>query len=187
MKRRSVHYRQPFGALAQVAKEGLMEALVSAVATAEWLGDVLQHMDAEPTESPGGTLDLLELYCGCGSHTVALAPFFRQVLAVEINRHLVEAAQSRGRNTTRHNVSLNGLRNVTVLRAPSEERLCDVNGTHDFCRRVLRTRSYELRGAAAKAVGAETLPLNFRCTAAEPRWCITAPFVKLGRRNSDLG
>lgn len=23
--------------------------------------------------------DLLELYCGCGSHTVALAPFFRQV------------------------------------------------------------------------------------------------------------
>ena len=58
--------------------------------------------------------DLLELYCGCGSHTVALAPFFRQVwglggwcppwwpcaaakvLSVEINRHLVEAAQHHG-------------------------------------------------------------------------------------------
>ena len=37
----------------------------------------------------------------------------------------------------------------------------------DFCRRVLRTRGYELRGAAAKAVGAEeTLALSFRCTAA---------------------
>ena len=36
----------------------------------------------------------------------------------------------------------------------------------DFCRRVLRTRGYELRGAAAKAVGAEeTLALSFRCTA----------------------
>ena len=40
--------------------------------------------------------DLLELYCGCGSHTVALAPFFRHVLAVEINRHLVAAAECPG-------------------------------------------------------------------------------------------
>ena len=116
-----------------------------AVATAEWLGDVLQHL-AEPTVRPSKSTnsdlvvvrcsfkslftlfmdgvsdiaslifrgwnhvkssrspcsfhhqlrlfqDLLELYCGCGSHTVALAPFFRQVLAVEINRHLVDAAQ----------------------------------------------------------------------------------------------
>ncbi|CAL1156311.1 unnamed protein product, partial [Cladocopium goreaui] len=77
MKGRSVKYRQPFGQFSNPNPH-------IAVATAEWLGDVLQHL-AEPT-------DLLELYCGCGSHTVALAPFFRQVLAVEINRHLVDAA-----------------------------------------------------------------------------------------------
>ena len=57
--------------------------------------------------------DLLELYCGGGSHTVALAPFCRHVLAVEVNRQLVKAAE--------HNVELNGLSNVKVLRAPSEE------------------------------------------------------------------
>jgi tRNA (uracil-5-)-methyltransferase len=36
--------------------------------------------------------DLLELYCGNGNHTVALAPLFRGALAVEINPVLVAAA-----------------------------------------------------------------------------------------------
>ncbi|CAK9088681.1 unnamed protein product [Durusdinium trenchii] len=129
---RELRYRQPFGQFSNPNPH-------IAIATAEWMASILGEIE-------GGSTDLLELYCGCGSHTVALAPSFRRVLAVEINRHLVEAAQ--------HNVALNGLSNVTVLRAPSE----------DFCRRVLRTRSYELR----EANGTNKMQLNFRCTVVDP-------------------
>ena len=37
--------------------------------------------------------DLLELYCGNGNFTVPLACNFRQVLATEVAKTLVEAAQ----------------------------------------------------------------------------------------------
>jgi hypothetical protein len=37
-------------------------------------------------------LELLELYCGNGNHTVAMAGAFDRVLGVEINPKLVEAA-----------------------------------------------------------------------------------------------
>ena len=58
---------------------------------------------------------------------------------------------------------------INMLRYDTKFKLLVPNGSmdficQDFCRRVLRTRGYELRGAAAKAVGAETLPLSFRCT-----------------------
>lgn len=62
-----------------------------------------------------------------------------------INRHLVAAAK--------HNVTSNGLDNVTVMRAPSE----------DFCRRVLRRRGYELRSEHAPP-----LQLHFGCTVVDP-------------------
>eukprot|EP00931_Biecheleriopsis_adriatica_P036443 TRINITY_DN20997_c0_g1_i1.p1 TRINITY_DN20997_c0_g1~~TRINITY_DN20997_c0_g1_i1.p1 ORF type:complete len:726 (-),score=127.89 TRINITY_DN20997_c0_g1_i1:204-2348(-) len=118
-----------------------------AIATAEWLLDVVrQDVNAESAGAP--STDLLELYCGAGSHTLALAPLFRHVLAVEINRHLVAAAN--------HNVALNGLSNVTVVRAPSEE----------FCKRVIRRRSYELRGEAT--ADGPPIQLNFGCTVVDP-------------------
>jgi tRNA (uracil-5-)-methyltransferase len=50
--------------------------------------------------------DLLELYCGNGNHTVALAPLFRAALAVEINPILVAAAES--------NLAANGVTNCAV-------------------------------------------------------------------------
>lgn len=133
-----LRYRQPFGSFSNPNPH-------VAIATAEWLSDVIKAV--LPTDADGrvGT-DLLELYCGAGSHTVALAPLFRHVLAVEINRGLVEAAQ--------RNVGENGLENVTLIRAPSE----------DFCKRVLKRRSYEVRNKA----GDSKLQLQFGCTIVDP-------------------
>ena len=68
--------------------------------------------------------DLLELYCGNGNHTVALAPWFRGALAVEINPTLVEAA--------RMNLQTNGVDNCSVQVSPSA----------DFCNRILRNRRW---------------------------------------------
>eukprot|EP00933_Yihiella_yeosuensis_P032184 TRINITY_DN25768_c0_g1_i1.p1 TRINITY_DN25768_c0_g1~~TRINITY_DN25768_c0_g1_i1.p1 ORF type:complete len:468 (-),score=83.64 TRINITY_DN25768_c0_g1_i1:112-1488(-) len=118
-----------------------------AIATGEWLLDVVrEEVNAESGGEP--VTDLLELYCGAGSHTLVLAPMFRHVLAVEINRHLVSAAK--------HNVTGNGLKNVTVLRAPSE----------DFCKTIIKERSYELTGEDASHK--TPMQLHFGCTVVDP-------------------
>lgn len=57
--------------------------------------------------------DLLELYCGNGNFTVALAGCFDKVLATEISKTSVHAAQ--------HNFQINGINNVRVVRMSSEE------------------------------------------------------------------
>eukprot|EP01047_Picozoa_sp_COSAG01_P024531 COSAG01_NODE_1519_length_10043_cov_9.991854_6_plen_260_part_00 len=49
------------------------------------------------------------MHSGAAANTCAVAPFFRRVLCVEINRELVAAA--------RHNCAANGCANVRVLRA----------------------------------------------------------------------
>ncbi|CAE8588078.1 unnamed protein product, partial [Polarella glacialis] len=138
--RGTLRYRQPFGSFSNPNPH-------IAIATAEWLLEAVRR-DVNADSGGEPCTDLLELYCGAGSHTLALAPLFRHVLAVEINRHLVVAAQ--------HNVIANGLSNVTVVRAPSEE----------FCKRVVRKRSYELRGEAAG--GGPPIQLNFGCTVVDP-------------------
>merc|ERR1712232_178525 len=130
---RIVKYRQPFGQFSNPNPH-------IAIATAEWM------MDCIRSSLGGRQCDLLELYCGAGSHTMALAPLFRHVLAVEINRRLVSAAQA--------NVEANGLDNVTVVRSPS----------NDFCSRVLRKRSYDLKDAKT---GSTTL-LEFGWTIVDP-------------------
>lgn len=88
-----------------------------AMHTIEWLSEVL---------APRGNEDLLELYCGAGNHTVALSFSFRRILAVDINRHLVDACIS--------NCVENERSNVTVLRAPSAK----------FCRRLIGKTSYKV-------------------------------------------
>ena len=45
--------------------------------------------------SPSGTARLLELHCGGGNNTIALARYFKDVVAVEINRVLAEACEVR--------------------------------------------------------------------------------------------
>ena len=57
--------------------------------------------------------DLLELYCGNGNFTVALAPLFGRVLATEMSKTSVRAADT--------NLADNGVDNVTMVRMASEE------------------------------------------------------------------
>ncbi|HEY3697838.1 MAG TPA: tRNA (uridine(54)-C5)-methyltransferase TrmA [Spongiibacteraceae bacterium] len=62
-------------------------------------------------EKIGG--DLLELYCGNGNFTLALAPYFNRVLATEISKSSVHAA--------RHNLVINHIDNVVLVRMSSAE------------------------------------------------------------------
>lgn len=57
--------------------------------------------------------DLLELYCGNGNFTVALAPLFDRVLATEMSKTSVRAAHT--------NLADNDISNVTMVRMASEE------------------------------------------------------------------
>lgn len=96
-------------------------------------GRVCQHMlswaqsvTAPPTTTPlvvdkynnGGNddeqkHDLLELYCGNGNFTIALAENFRKVVATEISKTSVAAAHK--------NITLNSVDNIFVARMSSEE------------------------------------------------------------------
>jgi tRNA (uracil-5-)-methyltransferase len=57
--------------------------------------------------------DLLELYCGNGNFTVALAPLFERVLATEVSKTSVQAAE--------YNLEANGIDNVALVRMSSDE------------------------------------------------------------------
>ncbi|MDB5802605.1 MAG: tRNA ((54)-C5)-methyltransferase TrmA [Rhodocyclales bacterium] len=75
----------------------------------EW---AIKQATDEAHGQPGGG-DLLELYCGNGNFTVALAPCFDKVLATEMSKPSVKAAQ--------HNLEANGINNVTMVRMASDE------------------------------------------------------------------
>ena len=57
--------------------------------------------------------DLLELYCGNGNFTIALAPLFDKVLATEVSKSSVRAAE--------YNLDANGVDNVAMVRMSSDE------------------------------------------------------------------
>lgn len=57
--------------------------------------------------------DLLELYCGNGNFSFALAPLFGRVLATELSKSSVQAAL--------YNRELNGADNISLVRMSSEE------------------------------------------------------------------
>uniref|UniRef100_A0A486XMI3 tRNA/tmRNA (uracil-C(5))-methyltransferase n=1 Tax=Rheinheimera sp. BAL341 TaxID=1708203 RepID=A0A486XMI3_9GAMM len=59
------------------------------------------------------TGDLLELYCGNGNFSIALAPCFNQVVATEISRTSIKSAQ--------YNIALNNTHNVQVLQMSAED------------------------------------------------------------------
>lgn len=71
--------------------------------------------------------NLLELYCGSGNHTVALAPFYDRIVAVELDTKLVDAAK--------RNAALNNTANIEFVHLHS----------HKFCGSLVRKR--EWRGA----------------------------------------
>lgn len=70
--------------------------------------------------------DLLELYCGNGNFSLALANNFRRVLATEISKSSVASAQ--------YNINVNQLRNVTILRMSAEEFTQALQGERTFNR-----------------------------------------------------
>ena len=95
----------------------------------DWLCSVAQGL--EKVCSDGG--DLLELYCGNGNHTCALAAHFGKVLGVEINEHLVALGNE--------NLSANGVRNAKIVRSPSER----------FCRKIMKHKAF--RDAGEEGLG----------------------------------
>lgn len=70
--------------------------------------------------------DLLELYCGNGNFSLALARHFKQVLATEISKSSVESAQ--------YNIAVNQIDNVTILRMSAEEFTQAIQGEREFNR-----------------------------------------------------
>lgn len=90
-------------------------------------GHTNQHMlswACAQVKNIGG--DLLELYCGNGNFTIALAPYFWRVLATEIAKTSVHAAQ--------HNLVVNGIKNVALVRMSSDEISAALAGVREFRR-----------------------------------------------------
>ncbi|MFD1008807.1 tRNA (uridine(54)-C5)-methyltransferase TrmA [Oceanisphaera ostreae] len=74
----------------------------------------------------GASGDLLELYCGNGNFSLALAPNFNRVLATEIASSSVKSAQ--------YNIAANNIDNVTILRMSAEEFTQAMRGVREFRR-----------------------------------------------------
>lgn len=70
--------------------------------------------------------DLLELYCGNGNFTMALAPLFNRVLATEVSKSSVSAAL--------YNQQANGVTNLAIARLSAEEISAALAGTESFQR-----------------------------------------------------
>lgn len=70
--------------------------------------------------------DLLELYCGNGNFSIALAANFNRVLATEISKTSVQSAQQ--------NIAQNQVKNLTIVRLSAEEFAQAMNGERTFLR-----------------------------------------------------
>jgi tRNA (uracil-5-)-methyltransferase len=70
--------------------------------------------------------DLVELYCGNGNFSIALAEHFNQVMATEISKTSVYAAQD--------NIEKNGIDNLIIARLSSEEFVQALQGVRPFRR-----------------------------------------------------
>ncbi|WP_432372541.1 tRNA (uridine(54)-C5)-methyltransferase TrmA [Pantoea allii] len=74
----------------------------------------------------GSRGDLLELYCGNGNFSLALARNFRRVLATEIAKPSVASAQ--------YNIAANQIDNIQIIRMAAEEFTQAMNGVRSFNR-----------------------------------------------------
>lgn len=70
--------------------------------------------------------DLLELYCGNGNFSIALAPNFRKVLATELAGPSVQAAQ--------YNIEVNGIENLQIIRMSAEDFSDAMAGKREYNR-----------------------------------------------------
>jgi len=83
--------------------------------------------------------DLLELYCGGGTFTAALAGNFRKVLATEVSKTSVELANQA--------FAANGIDNIKIAKLSSEDFTAAFLGNRDFYRLTsigIRIRDYDL-------------------------------------------
>lgn len=78
----------------------------------------------QATKNTGG--DLIELYCGNGNFSMALAENFDRVLGTEISKSSVKSAQI--------NIAANKLNNVDIVRMASEDFSQAMNGERVFRR-----------------------------------------------------
>lgn len=76
------------------------------------------------TDNSGG--DLIELYCGNGNFSIALAQNFDRVLGTEISKTSVRSAQV--------NIAENNINNIDIVRMSSEEFSQAMNGERKFRR-----------------------------------------------------
>ena len=80
--------------------------------------------------------DLLELYCGNGNFSIALAPNFRKVLATELASPSVMAAQ--------YNIEVNGIENLQIIRMSAEDFTDAMAGKREYNRlKGIDLNSYE--------------------------------------------
>lgn len=104
----------------------------------------------------GSKGDLLELYCGNGNFSLALARNFNRVLATEIAKPSVASAQ--------YNIAANEIDNVQIIRMAAEEFTQAMNGVREFRR---------LEGIDLKSYQCETIFVD------PPRSGLDADTVKM--------
>lgn len=82
--------------------------------------------------------DLIELYCGNGNFSVALAEFYNKVLATEISKTSVASAQ--------YNIERNNIKNLTIVKMAAEEISQALQGSRVFFRmRNIELTSYNFK------------------------------------------
>ncbi|WP_375751808.1 tRNA (uridine(54)-C5)-methyltransferase TrmA [Vibrio sp. HN007] len=79
--------------------------------------------------------DLLELYCGNGNFSLALAQNFERVLATELAKPSVDSAQ--------YNIAANNIENVQIIRMSAEEFTEAMEGKREF--RRLKQQNIDLK------------------------------------------
>ena len=102
----------------KISPDGFIQP--NASTNAKMLGFVISKLE---NSAP---LDLCELYCGLGNFSIALAPYFRAVLATEINKHSIDLA--------RQNAALNNAKNVIFARLSASEFSEALKGVREFNR-----------------------------------------------------
>lgn len=107
---KSLHYRQTEGSFTQ-PNAGINQKMLT------W---------AQEVAGVDKTRDFLELYCGNGNFSIALADQFRSVLATEISKSSVASAQ--------FNLADNGVENCQIIRMSSEEFTEALTGVREFKR-----------------------------------------------------
>ncbi|WP_029406615.1 tRNA (uridine(54)-C5)-methyltransferase TrmA [Thiomicrorhabdus sp. Milos-T2] len=81
--------------------------------------------------------DLIELYCGNGHFSIALAEHYNRVLATEISKTSVASAQ--------YNIAANQVDNVTVIKMAAEEISAALQGQEFFRLKNVGLKEYDFK------------------------------------------